>query len=1212
MIDNTCKNNDSKQNGETVQNQQLPNNLLLVTSSNIPLSSSPFISQNGHLQKPSFNIFENKHSIMTNEELNPPLDPQSMTRKDLTKIYERLKLSQYELNKGCPLTTKFEFYPMRIDDKNNITAYKIFYLAPLNTCGNNFEHTNNSLSLNSKLNVVTILYSEIQIPTFSDNYVVSAKIYHQDANDSTIIFGRMDKESNDLTNLIKINNNDNYTNTKSQNMFTTINRCPRFPLLSTEVYDAKISQKYIFYDKMVKNYFFSQIVNNNLDKASSSLSKEEILLRERKRLPSLDQNQSSSSATQSDLSPNLTSITDFEYLSSTIFTKQSAQNCNLNFNEGLNRARVDDCGLLFSLHSQIFTVPVQALGSSHDMGTCPTPLNLSQTTHPYDLKICPDDAGLLAFVSERNLFVFDTRSSQFLRLTSSRDKDIMCGVPSFVIQEEFDRFTGYYWKPTRQLVNYSNQNSENRIFKYTILYEENDERLVDTLKIPTDLCENLVKMEEQKFPRPGSINSKSVVKMVEFIHDSYSFKFLPFPTVNLEHENVDQNFVINSMPSFQYDDHFREVLDLEYLVRFGWVLDTNMIWLQGLNREQSTLKTFVISTDSFVKTGDSRQNLSGLNKDNICVYPLYLETSQYWINVSNILHFLDQGDSPNISDPIISFLILSEESGFRHLYRIEAHVTNAFNTSGHVFAPEIASKIQLTHGEWSVGGDKIWVNEKKGLLHFMANKDGPLEKHLYVTSYSCPTESYRLTKLGCSHNIHMDKNCKIFVDCFSNAETPTHINVYDIHDAETGSLDRLEVSLIAVLHRPDDYNIKRYALPPPQFFTFPVKHDIINYQNLGLSLNNVITKTRNDDDDADSKKTTMLHGMIFKPFRIEIEPNLSNLASMATDIANFEKELRHEYCYDDEENLGHNIRNADHGLAYNDGPGCEMGHLDPQMSETNGLGSDSLTDTIKNDGSGRSKNGRLEPRAISPIKTVFNTNGHFIDPQESLPMEKVNEKTKKKPTLLYLYGGPHVQQVTNTYKGNFYLRLYNLNALGFTCVVIDNRGSFNRGIAFEGFIKHKMGTIELDDQIEGLKYISEKTGLIDMDRVAIHGWSYGGYLSLMGLITKLHSFKMAISGAPVTTWSQYDTGYTERYMGVLTGRFPNSNIVEKAHLFPDEENRLLLIHGLMDENVHFHNTALLIQELIKHNKPYRLLVIKNNSKYCLNNNFWIDGRLNSL
>lgn len=117
-----------------------------------------------------------------------------------------------------------------------------------------------------------------------------------------------------------------------------------------------------------------------------------------------------------------------------------------------------------------------------------------------------------------------------------------------------------------------------------------------------------------------------------------------------------------------------------------------------------------------------------------------------------------------------------------------------------------------------------------------------------------------------------------------------------------------------------------------------------------------------------------------------------------------------------------------------------------------------------------------------------------------------------------------------------------------------------------------------------------------MKRVGIYGWSYGGYLTLMGLAQYPDVFKVAVAGAPVTSWELYDTGYTERYMGLPESNFSayqQSSVLSYVHQFPDEEGRLLIVHGLLDENVHFTHTTQFISALVKAGKPHTLQVRKD-------------------
>ncbi|KAI8368707.1 Alpha/Beta hydrolase protein [Blakeslea trispora] len=209
------------------------------------------------------------------------------------------------------------------------------------------------------------------------------------------------------------------------------------------------------------------------------------------------------------------------------------------------------------------------------------------------------------------------------------------------------------------------------------------------------------------------------------------------------------------------------------------------------------------------------------------------------------------------------------------------------------------------------------------------------------------------------------------------------------------------------------------------------------------------------------------------------------------------------------------------------------------------------------------------------------------------------------PTLLYIYGGPKTQLVMNEFRFPRLIRYLMSVYFNFCVVVIDSRGSSDRGLRFESDLQYRLGQVELRDQLEGLEFLERTrfgarqqgqdplSPVIDMNRLAITGWSYGGYLSLMALAQYPDRFKLAIAGAPVTQWELYDAAYTERYMGLPQDHpmaYQQSNVVHYVHQFPDNEHRLLIVHGLIDENVHFRNTEQLVTELIKHNKPHYLQV----------------------
>ena len=194
------------------------------------------------------------------------------------------------------------------------------------------------------------------------------------------------------------------------------------------------------------------------------------------------------------------------------------------------------------------------------------------------------------------------------------------------------------------------------------------------------------------------------------------------------------------------------------------------------------------------------------------------------------------------------------------------------------------------------------------------------------------------------------------------------------------------------------------------------------------------------------------------------------------------------------------------------------------------------------------------------------------------------------PLVVATYGGPHVQYVANTWgMMTADMRSQFLRANGFAVLKVDNRGSNRRGLVFEAPIQGNMGDLEVADQVAGVDF-AVKQGMADRTRVAVSGWSYAGYMALKCLTDRPDIFHAAISGAPVTDWTLYDTAYTERYMG-LPQENPEGYIKSSALAkVKDIEGSLLLCHGLLDENVLFRQSAVLVNELVAQQKAYDLVL----------------------
>jgi len=193
------------------------------------------------------------------------------------------------------------------------------------------------------------------------------------------------------------------------------------------------------------------------------------------------------------------------------------------------------------------------------------------------------------------------------------------------------------------------------------------------------------------------------------------------------------------------------------------------------------------------------------------------------------------------------------------------------------------------------------------------------------------------------------------------------------------------------------------------------------------------------------------------------------------------------------------------------------------------------------------------------------------------------------PTIMSVYGGPHVQRVCDYWLLTADLRAQRLAQDGCVVIKCDNRGSSRRGHAFEAALHRDMGNIEVVDQQTAVEHYV-KQGLVDPARVGMFGWSYGGYMSAMSLCRAPETFCCAVAGAPVTSWDGYDTHYTERYMGTPQNNaegYENSSVMTHVSKM---KGRLMLVHGLIDENVHFRHTARLINALIQERKPYDLIL----------------------
>ena len=196
------------------------------------------------------------------------------------------------------------------------------------------------------------------------------------------------------------------------------------------------------------------------------------------------------------------------------------------------------------------------------------------------------------------------------------------------------------------------------------------------------------------------------------------------------------------------------------------------------------------------------------------------------------------------------------------------------------------------------------------------------------------------------------------------------------------------------------------------------------------------------------------------------------------------------------------------------------------------------------------------------------------------------EPGKRYPVFMIHYGGPGGgRQVTNTWSGA--LNQYLVDR-GWIVFAVDNRGTPDRGKAFEDHLYRAMGTVEVTDQLAGVDWLKAQS-FVDPKRIATYGWSYGGYMSLKLLEKAPGVFAAAVAGAPVTKWELYDTHYTERYLGMPQDKpsaYPASGAIDEAVKISDP---LMLIHGMSDDNVVFENATALMAKMQGAAVPFEMM-----------------------
>ena len=190
------------------------------------------------------------------------------------------------------------------------------------------------------------------------------------------------------------------------------------------------------------------------------------------------------------------------------------------------------------------------------------------------------------------------------------------------------------------------------------------------------------------------------------------------------------------------------------------------------------------------------------------------------------------------------------------------------------------------------------------------------------------------------------------------------------------------------------------------------------------------------------------------------------------------------------------------------------------------------------------------------------------------------DPSKKYPVMVYVYGGPHAQMVTNEWLDGSNLWMHWMAEQGYLVFTLDNRGSSERGFEFESVIHRQCGTAEMEDQLAGVKYL-KSLPYVDGNRLAVHGWSYGGFMTTSLMLRNAEVFKVGVAGGPVTDWKYYETMYGERYMDRPEENpegYKQASLMNHASKLKGD---LLLIHGTADDVVVLQHNYALVKKFVE-------------------------------
>lgn len=202
------------------------------------------------------------------------------------------------------------------------------------------------------------------------------------------------------------------------------------------------------------------------------------------------------------------------------------------------------------------------------------------------------------------------------------------------------------------------------------------------------------------------------------------------------------------------------------------------------------------------------------------------------------------------------------------------------------------------------------------------------------------------------------------------------------------------------------------------------------------------------------------------------------------------------------------------------------------------------------------------------------------------------DASKTYPVMVYVYGGPHAQLITNTWLEGSSLFFHYMAQQGYLVFTVDNRGSSNRGRDFEHVIHRQLGQNEMADQMQGIKYL-QNLPYVDQAKIGVYGWSFGGFMTTTLSVNYPSIFKVGVAGGPVMDWKMYEIMYGERYMDTPEENPEGYALTSLLNKAGQVDNKLLLIHGAQDPVVVQQHSMLFIEACIKANKQVDYFLYPN-------------------